>query len=130
REFVQTMSLHDADYLGWGEEYLPGKLARLAFVVVKLKKRLIAVLYQLDGEPSENHLSAVKKPRVFDATRPQWLYDEFDVTDAGAMTHEILLSNGCILKFRFSHFWIRGLPAKFKFHAITKLSNQGKVTVL
>ena len=115
KAFVKSRSLHDADYRGWGKKSLPGGLAELGILAVKMRRQRFVIFYQLVGEPSERHPVTAK---VFETTRPQWLYDEFDVTDAGDMTHEILFSNGTVLKFCFSHFSIFELRSGVRLTAI------------
>jgi hypothetical protein len=61
------------------------------------------------------------KEAIFETSQPQWLYDEFDVTPKGTLTHEILLSDGLVLKFRFSSFRILKVPEKIKLEKTVKL---------
>jgi hypothetical protein len=41
---------------------------------------------------------------VFRPGQPIWLYDEVDLVEPGLFTHEILLSDGRVVKLQFREF--------------------------
>ena len=57
--------------------------------------------YLLVAEPLVSR--PIESP-VFETDQPHWLYDEFDLDDAGTVTHRILLSDGPVLSLRFVAF--------------------------
>ena len=49
---------------------------------------------------------------VFHPAQPIWLYEEVDVVESGLFSHEILVSDGRIIKIRFTDFHYSIVPLK------------------
>jgi hypothetical protein len=92
--------LHDAAYLGYLKTPLPKSAGELAVVAVEHNAATMLLIYVLVEEPT---ISSPLASPLFPEQDIHWLYDEIDVTE-DAITHDILLSNGQVLHFRFIAF--------------------------
>lgn len=100
-KLANDVCLHDAEYLGFSKMTMPAMTGDVAMIAVRKDGVVSFLVYVLDGEP------LVTRPlddEVFDVSPPHWLYDEFDIASPGIYRHEILLSDGRGLSFRFTAF--------------------------
>jgi len=98
RELAGSLCLHDADYVGLG---LPQPLQRdgsVAYLLLRKQTTEVWLVYLLAQEPL---IEEVKNDWPFSKERVHWLYDEFDFDAEGRQTHEVLLSNGRIIRLTF-----------------------------
>ena len=101
RHLGEKLCLHDAEYLGMTKISIPGSPGDVAILSVRAGHQPSLLVYVLAAEPFVSRpLEAV----IFETTHPHWLYDEIDVGEDGILTHEILLSDGRVLKLRFVAF--------------------------
>ena len=100
RDFAEKMSLHDAVYLGYLKTPMPKTAGELAVVAIAQDAATTLLIYVLIEEPT---ITSPWASPLFPEQNVHWLYDEIDCDDE-AMTHDILLSNGQILHFRFTSF--------------------------
>ncbi len=101
RQFATDLCLHDAEYLGLSKISIPGNAGDLAVLSVRHDGQVHVLTYLLVAEPLVSR--PVESP-VFETDQPHWLYDEFDLDDAGTVTHRILLSDGRVVSLRFVAF--------------------------
>lgn len=105
REFAQTVSLHDADYLGHASFRSSPTNASITQLLVQRNDDYVLLMYTSGREPSVSPAPADWK---FSPEEVHWLYDEVDL-DAVGCSHEILLSNGRTLTIPFEHFHVATL---------------------
>jgi hypothetical protein len=112
RTFHREQSLHDADV--FGPAWLPPtplQFERRGVVLIAQQintllpetQNTLAILeYSVTSDP------VIEKPvshESFHQTAvPEWLYDEIDVIESGLFSHEILLSDGRVIKLVFREF--------------------------
>lgn len=110
--FVEELDLHDGEYIGLNVERADTRnfgLGHLnARVFVRAARSLVTLHYELDAEPDVR--TGLLPPRL-STERPDWLYDEF-CFDAStrSCSHEVFLSNGSVILFRFHGFDYAILP--------------------
>jgi hypothetical protein len=98
RELASSLCLHDAEYLGLSLPQIADHDGPLAVLSTRRGANLTLLIYLLAEEPL---IQQVREPWPFSRERVHWLYDEFSLTENGIQQHEILLSNGRVLLFRF-----------------------------
>jgi hypothetical protein len=99
RKLSRSLCLHDADYLGFSSlPHVAGDEGPLAVLSTRQEANLTLLIYLLAEEPL---IQQVHETWPFSGERVHWLYDEFSLADSGVQQHEILLSNGRMLLFRF-----------------------------
>ncbi len=97
RELANSLCLHDAEF----EDYLLPTVDRrpLAILMLRHESESIYLVYMLAKKPQTKK---TKRPWPFSQQPVLWLYDEFDIDVDGFPQHEILLSDGRMLTFRFT----------------------------
>ncbi len=119
QKFHKEQCLHDADFEGpvmIQPFSLPGS-PRFAMIAAKQINTLIpeflnttAVLfYEVTEDPVIER--PVEAP-VFRSTQPIWQYEEVDLIEPGLFSHEILVSDGRVIKIRFRDFHYSIVPLK------------------
>ena len=101
RVLCDKLCLHDAAYRGLANSPLAPLPWQLAIIRVQQADKLYFLLYVLLVEPE------IKRPvvsKIFSKEQPRWLYDEVDLGKSGAFCHEILISNGLVLRLVFEQF--------------------------
>ncbi len=110
RSFHDVQCLHDADLFSpallprsapWnGQEVII--VAQQTNTLVPESLNTLAILqYTIAAQPT------IEDPREapgFRLGRPIWLYDEVDLIEPGVFSHEILISDGRVIKLLFSDF--------------------------
>jgi hypothetical protein len=106
-ELATTLDLHDAALLGLTWMPLPvlgsvwGGAAESKSVVVLTAKKDATVDFLLYVMAAEPVIEEVKERWPYSKEGVHWLYDEYDVDADGQLRHEILLSNGRLIKLKF-----------------------------
>ncbi len=101
RVLSNKLCLHDAEYQGFANSPLAPLPWQLAIVRVQQADKVYFLLYVLTEDPE------IKRPvvsKVFSKEQPRWLYDEVDLEESGDFCHEILISNGLVLRLVFQQF--------------------------
>lgn len=98
RSLAETLCLHDADYLGMAVLPTPDAGKPLAVLLTRQNASRVFLIYFLAEQPLTHQ---VDSDWPFSKEHVHWLYDEFDVDEAGRQRHEVLLSNGQIVTLRF-----------------------------
>ena len=114
-ETVESLCLHDADYLGMNVSPILDHGGALAAVMLRRDNTDLIAAYFLAEEPLAQEVS---EPWPFSKEKVHWLYDEFDLRPDGIFQHEVLLSNAHILTLRFHE--LRMLEHEFKTRAVAK----------
>jgi hypothetical protein len=97
RQVVNSLCLHDAEYVGIELTFLPEQNGKLAIVMVHQGKMAVFLVYMLLQEPLIEEFA----PWPFSKEHVHWLYDEFDVQSGGGYQHQVLLSDGRVVTLRF-----------------------------
>ena len=103
-EFLGAVCLHDAEWMGLN--FAParnGSQAPAAVVNVRQSDNVISLVYDLYEEPHWSGPSP-KSPVWTDDEQLICLYDEIDLLNDAMFSHEILLSNGKIVRLVFFQF--------------------------
>jgi hypothetical protein len=109
--FYEEQMLHDADVLSPAViaeatgAWQPGDVVIVAQQVHTLQpeyRYTLAFLRYGVVQPPSITIPIVS--RVFCATQPTWLHDEFDLVDVGVFSHTILLSDGRVIRLVFRDF--------------------------
>jgi hypothetical protein len=110
--FVDELFLHDSEFIGVNLDRADPRFLLLddphARVFVRTDVALIVIDYQLavDFEIESGLL-----PAHMVSGQSLWLYDEFDFDEVRRLAmHEVLLSNGTVIKFLFHGFDYAVLP--------------------
>jgi len=113
--FLDTIDLHDAEICGLNLQVSDAEVLGLnvqkATLFAKIREGIVVLSYQLDSTPVIEYdqlpASLVSLPRL-------WLYDEFDILEGNLspnrVTHEIFLSDGVLIQFRFTDFAFKMFP--------------------
>lgn len=110
--FLDAADLHDAEYLGETHYSLSCSVARsianptFAHVFVRRHELVTVLNYLHTSDPTVKHDQLPMRLRTTPTT---WLYDEFDVVGESTYSHEVLLSDGRLIKLLFSHFQFSSL---------------------
>jgi hypothetical protein len=111
RNFNETAVLHDETALSLPRELdVEGRVigykrdSEYTIVTLSRADRILHVLSYLLEKPP---VVRVHDGQGFDPPDSSsiWLYDEFDVDDAGLFVHRVLFSNGVEMTFTFSNFY-------------------------
>jgi len=70
----------------------------IAVLAIQTEATTYLLVYTLAKKPE---IHATKPHWRFSKKQVRWLYDEFDIDSRGNQQHEVLLSNGKIIKLRF-----------------------------
>lgn len=103
-EFIDTVCLHDAEWMGLNvSPSHNGTHAQAAVINVRQGDDVVSMVYDLYEEP---HWSGpTPASRIWTGDEQLiCLYDEIDVASDAQFSHEILLSNGKIVRLVFCHF--------------------------
>src|SRR5262249_46625883 len=65
---------------------------------------LMFLRYSVTQEPT---VEIPHPAKAFHEVQPIWLYDEIDLVQPGVFSHEILLSNGRVIRLVFQEFALR-----------------------
>ena len=98
RKLAKSLSLHDAHYLGLRQPKIRHLQHPIAVLATQAEATTFLLVYTLAREPE---LRDAKPHWRFSKKQVHWLYDEFDIDSRGNQQHEVLLSNGKIIKLRF-----------------------------
>ncbi len=113
RRFLNDICLHDAELRGFDAEPAGERVPANAALTLRLGRRVVTLYYDLleppERRPADVPLSTEERRAVWVAGEtPLWLYDEFDLLGDSArptgFVHEILLSDGDVLRFVFFAF--------------------------
>lgn len=99
---LTDLCLHDAEFIEF-EEVSPNSRHAVAHLVLRNAGEIIFLSYFLLEKPS---IAQPLEDAVFSPLAVQWLYDEIDCHGARDFSHEILLSDGRVFRFRFEHLSI------------------------
>lgn len=102
-EFAEMLCLHDADWMGLN--VLPsrdGNRLDVAAINVRQQDNVITLVYDLLEEPQWSGPEPAS--RIWSNEQVIWLYDEIGLLNDTTFTHEILLSNGKVLRLVFFQF--------------------------
>ena len=110
--FVDELFLHDSEFIGVNlhrhDSPAFGPPVKCARVFVRTDVALILIDYQL---AVEFEIVNGLLPERLVSGQPLWLYDEFDFDEVRRLAmHEVLLSNGTVIKFLFHGFDYAVLP--------------------
>jgi hypothetical protein len=103
-EFTNTVCLHDAEWMGLNVSLSSnGSHGPVAVINIRQNDDVLSLIYDLYEEPQ---LSAPIQAKMFSAGDEQLicLYDEVDLLNDVKFSHEILLSNGKIVRLVFFQF--------------------------
>lgn len=110
RRFHDEQCLHDADVFApaflprnapWNGQEVVIVAQQINTLFVEYINTLAILQYTITTAPIiETPLAS----SVFHKGQPNWLYDEVDVVEAGVYSHEILISDGRVIKVQFSDF--------------------------
>lgn len=98
RELARELRLHDACYLGLSLMPSLDTEAYLGVLMTKQKATYHFLVYLLAQEPL---IQEVEQPWPFSKAEVHWLYDEFSLDADGRQQHEVLLSDGRVIKLNF-----------------------------
>lgn len=96
---LSSLYLHDSEFLEF-EEVSPNGRGAVAHLVVRQHGEIIFLSYFLLDKPS---IAAPMHDEVFSPQAVQWLYDELECHGPGDFGHEILFSDGRVIRLRFEH---------------------------
>lgn len=102
--FIDAICLHDAEWLGLNvSPSRNGGHAPIAVINVRQGGDVVSMAYDLYEEPQWS--GPEHQSRIWtDDEQLICLYDEIDLLDDARFSHEILLSNGKVVKLVFCHF--------------------------
>lgn len=103
RNAAESLCLHDADYLGMTIVPVLDSRKSLAILMTRHDATRVFLVYLLAEQPLTQQVT-VEWP--YSKEQVHWLYDEFDIDEAGMQQHEVLLSNGQIVILRFHEMQI------------------------
>ncbi len=109
-QFQTEQCLHDADV--FAPAVLPNTAPWEEGKVVIVAQQLNTLFPEYANTLAILHYTITSPPvvevpldsPVFKKVQPIWLYDEVDVVEAGVFSHEILISDGRVVKLLFSDF--------------------------
>ncbi|MBI3462790.1 MAG: hypothetical protein HY000_06985 [Planctomycetes bacterium] len=97
RVLAESLCLHDADILSVTSQAYDA-ITSLAVLTTRQASTVTCLIYLLAQEPLTQSAPA---QWPFSKDKVHWLYDEFDVLPTGVQQHEILMSDGRTITFRF-----------------------------
>lgn len=98
RAIAETLCLHDAEYLGLAVSRIPDSSSSLATLWTRQGAASRLLIYIL---AAESLIQQASENWPYSDQDVHWLYDEFDVSEQGIAQHEVLLSDGRVLRFQF-----------------------------
>lgn len=99
---LANLYLHDAELIEF-EEVSPNDRHAVAHMVLRRHDEIIFLSYFLLEKPS---IAPPIQDAVFSPHAVLWLYDEIDCQGPGEFSHEVLLSDGSVIRLRFEHLSI------------------------
>jgi hypothetical protein len=125
RKFHADHCLHDADVFG------PAKLSASSLpwnvpdvVIVAQNENTVrpedphALLFLRYVVTEEPVVEIPLRAAYFHEAQPIWLYDEIDLVKPGVYSHEILLSNGRVVRLKFREFQLHVAPLVAPYEAL------------
>jgi len=115
---LATLSLHDAELLAVDQTIGPSTTSlpkrfpfwyAIGIISVAHEGQIVSLIYLLSDAIREHHAS---RGWPFSRERPQWLYDEIDISSQapGTFLHRVLLSDGRVLEIPFASAIVHRLP--------------------
>jgi hypothetical protein len=110
RRFNDEQCLHDADVFApavlprnapWNGQEVVIVAQQTNTLVPEYINTLAILQYTITAAPV---IETPLESPVFKTGRPHWLYEEVDVVEPGVFSHEILTSDGRVIKLLFSDF--------------------------
>jgi hypothetical protein len=102
-EFIDSLCLHDADWMGLNvAPSHDGSQLDVAAINVRQQDNIITLVYDLLEEPQWS--GPTPESRIWSEDQVIWLYDEIGLVNDTTFMHEILLSNGKVLRLVFFQF--------------------------
>lgn len=110
RRFHDEQCLHDADVFApallprnppWSGQEVVLVAQQINTLLPEFINTLAILQYTLASPPI---VEVPLESPVFHKSHPIWLHDEVDVVEPGIFSHEILISDGRVLKFAFRDF--------------------------
>ena len=103
-EFIDAICLHDAEWMGLNVSPSGnGSHAPVAAINVRQGDDVVSMVYDLYEEPLWS--GPTPESRIWtDDEQLICLYDEIDLLNDARFSHEILLSNGRVVRLVFCHF--------------------------
>jgi hypothetical protein len=101
-DFIGTLCLHDADWMGLNVAPSHNGQLDVAAINVRQQDNIITLVYDLYEQPQWTGPSP--ESRIWSDEQVIWLYDEIGLLDDTRFTHEILLSNGKVVRLDFFQF--------------------------
>ena len=111
RKFHDEQCLHDADVFGparmplyslpWNSRDVIIIAQQVNTLFPEFLNTLAILQYAVTAEPV---VEVPVKSDVFHPGQPIWLYDEVDLVEPGVFSHEILISDGRVVKIQFREF--------------------------
>ncbi|HVA51824.1 MAG TPA: hypothetical protein VNH11_36115 [Pirellulales bacterium] len=102
-QFAETLCLHDAEWMGLNvSPSHDGNRLDVAAINVRQQHNIITLVYDLLEEPRWSGPEPAS--RIWSEEQVIWLYDEIGLLNDTTFTHEILLSNGKVLRLVFFQF--------------------------
>jgi hypothetical protein len=108
RKFHDEYCLHDAAVFGpaklsintlpWGFQDVVIVAQNIGTLYAEHLNTLMFLQYAVTAEPV---IEVPVPSEHFSRSQPYWLYDEIDAIEPGVFSHEILLSDGRVVKLRF-----------------------------
>lgn len=102
-QFAEAFCLHDADWMGLNVSAShDDKRLDVAAINARQQDNVITLIYDLLEKPQ--WAGPDPSSRIWSEEQVIWLYDEIGLLNETTFTHEILLSNGKLLKLVFFQF--------------------------
>ncbi len=103
RGYLDEYCLHDAEVLGLVRSSAPVLTCsfKVVWLFIRQGDRFSVLKYHLTKDPVVEYPVF---PESMCSEQARWLYDELDVLDREGFSHEILLSNGFLIRIVFSEF--------------------------
>jgi hypothetical protein len=119
RNLGDEQLLHDADFDGprmirpfplpWGPQFVTIAARQIHTLVAEFRNTVAVLFYEVTEEPI---FETPVIHWIYHPARPQWLYDEVDLIKPKLFSHEILVSDGRVIKIRFHDFHYSIVPLK------------------
>jgi hypothetical protein len=112
RDFIDKINPHDCEVLGLTTPQLPAVAPDSPFALLFVRQAggMVVLTYRLMQPP---RVERCDLPESLRSGRPDWLYDEFDLVGPGGFSHEIFVSDGCLIKVVFSEMKVSRFDLDF-----------------
>jgi hypothetical protein len=127
RKFDSEQCLHDAYFDGpvierpfalpWSPKYVMIAARQINTLVPEFVNTVAVLFYTITEDPV---IETPVDSAVFNKAKPIWLYEEVDAIEPGLFLHEILVSDGRVIKIRFTDFHYSIVPLKQEASAAQK----------